>query len=670
MVKRNHYRGRAKNHPLAGGSRSTGLPQVYGGRGRRNLRDLYEVDHGSALPGGRFRWLLSTVLAAAVGSVAIFTIIYGSVDSKDTSSGLLPALARISSGELPVPSLPNIRRLAGLNWFTPKSDRMVVTSSGQTTRFVIQEKLTQRRNGRDYIHAKPYVRIVSRLAPPDDDVKDKIPAFNPYKLYANSAPIQEGDEETDRGPNRDVVVRIIELIGGILPIEDRQQLDDADVRKIVQRDIEAFAVPIADAAGSVAGDNDDLTSISDQNAPNTTTLAKTVRETEDTPSDIEDGELTIVRVGKGETLQHILTKAGADRWQAAAMIEAARGIFKESDLRAGNEVHVTLVSSLTDPNTKEPARFSVFADGHIHQVTVTRGPAGEFEATRTPVGAEAAVRALLSDDDTALQNTNLYASIYGALLEQGLTQQTIQQILKVHAYETDYRRRLRAGDQVELFYDVKEQRGGQMELGELLYTSITAGGETSEFYRYRTPDGVVDYYDDDGSNSKKFLMRRPVRSANVRLTSGFGQRFHPLLNRRRMHTGVDWAAPTGTPILAAGNGTIEQAGRKGHYGNYVRIRHANGYQTAYGHMSRIGKGIREGIKIRQGQVIGYIGTTGLSSGPHLHFEVLVNSQFVNPMSIQVPRERQLEAKDLAQFQRERAHIEELMRRAPLQTAQK
>ena len=634
------------------------------------MRDLYEVDHGSALPGGRFRWLLSTVLAAAVGSVAIFTIIYGSVDSKDTSSGLLPALARISSGELPVPSLPNIRRLAGLNWFTPKSDRMVVTSSGQTTRFVIQEKLTQRRNGRDYIHAKPYVRIVSRLAPPDDDVKDKIPAFNPYKLYANSAPIQEGDEETDRGPNRDVVVRIIELIGGILPIEDRQQLDDADVRKIVQRDIEAFAVPIADAAGSVAGDNDDLTSISDQNAPNTTTLAKTVRETEDTPSDIEDGELTIVRVGKGETLQHILTKAGADRWQAAAMIEAARGIFKESDLRAGNEVHVTLVSSLTDPNTKEPARFSVFADGHIHQVTVTRGPAGEFEATRTPVGAEAAVRALLSDDDTALQNTNLYASIYGALLEQGLNKETIEQILKVHAYETDYRRRLRAGDQVELFYDVKEQRGGQMELGELLYTSITAGGETSEFYRYRTPDGVVDYYDDDGSNSKKFLMRRPVRSANVRLTSGFGQRFHPLLNRRRMHTGVDWAAPTGTPILAAGNGTIEQAGRKGHYGNYVRIRHANGYQTAYGHMSRIGKGIREGIKIRQGQVIGYIGTTGLSSGPHLHFEVLVNSQFVNPMSIQVPRERQLEAKDLAQFQRERAHIEELMRRAPLQTAQK
>ncbi|MFV0369541.1 MAG: M23 family metallopeptidase [Hyphomicrobiaceae bacterium] len=670
MVKPNHYRGRAKNHPLAGGPRPTGLPQVYGRRGRRTLRDLYEVDHGSTLPGGRFRWLLSTVLAAAVGSVAIFTVIYGSVDSKDGSSGLLPALARIGSGDLPAPSLPNIRRLAGLNWFTPKSDRMVITSSGQTTRYVIQEKLTQRRNGRDYIHAKPYVRLVARLAPPDDAVKEKIPAFNPYKLYANSAPIQVGDEETDRGPNRDVVVRIIELIGGILPIEDRHQLDDAEVRKIVQHDIEAFATPLADAAGNTGSEHDEASPASDENAPNTTTLAKTVRETDDTPTDIEDGELTIVKVGKGETLKHILTKAGADRWQAAAMIEAARGIFKEKDLRAGNEVHVTLVSSLTDAGTKEPARFSVFADGHSHQVTVTRGPAGEFEATRTPVGAEAAMRALLADDDTPLQNANLYSSAYGALLQQGLDAPTIQQILRVHAYETDYRRRLRAGDQVELFYDVKEQRGGHMELGELLYTSITAGGETSEFYRYRTPDGLVDYYDDAGSNSKKFLMRRPVRGANVRLTSGYGQRFHPLLNRRRMHTGVDWAAPTGTPILAAGNGTIEQAGRKGHYGNYVRIRHANGYQTAYAHMNRIAKGVRQGVKVRQGQVIGYIGTTGLSSGPHLHFEVLVNSQFVNPMSIQVPRERQLEGRDLAQYQRERTHIEELMRRTPMQTAQK
>ncbi|MGE0856892.1 MAG: M23 family metallopeptidase, partial [Hyphomicrobiaceae bacterium] len=187
---------------------------------------------------------------------------------------------------------------------------------------------------------------------------------------------------------------------------------------------------------------------------------------------------------------------------------------------------------------------------------------------------------------------------------------------------------------------------------------------------FRSPDGIVDYYDDEGNNSKRFLMRRPVRGGDVRLTSGFGFRFHPLLNERKMHTGVDWSAPSGTPILAAGNGMIEQAGRKGQYGNYVRIRHANGYQTAYAHMSRIGAGVQEGIKVRQGQVIGYVGSTGLSSGPHLHFEVLVNSQFVNPMSIQVPRERQLDGKQLIEFQKERARIDDLMRRAPVMTASK
>ena len=165
-------------------------------------------------------------------------------------------------------------------------------------------------------------------------------------------------------------------------------------------------------------------------------------------------------------------------------------------------------------------------------------------------------------------------------------------------------------------------------------------------------------------------MRKPVRGDDVRLTSGFGIRFHPLLNTRKMHTGVDWATAPGTPVLASGNGVIEEASHKGYYGNYIRIRHANGYHTAYGHMQRFADGVEPGVKVRQGQTIGYVGSTGLSSGPHLHFEVLVNSRFVDPMSIQVPRERKLEGKDLAEFQKERARIDELMRRAPVMTANK
>ena len=614
---------------------------------------------------------MSTVLAGGVGAIAIFTVIYGSADPRESSDTLLPALKRIGEGNLPAPAMPNLRRLAGLNWFTPKSDRMEVTSGATSTRFVIHEKLHQRRNGRDYIHAKPYVRLLARLAQPTGEFAEKIPPFNPFRLYANNSPVSDGEgegEDAAGAQNSDLVIRVVELLGGVLPIEDGQHMEPSEIAEIVVRAEDALRAPAGEAAP--AADEGKTVNAALMPAPNTTILTKTGSDAIEPTADLEDGELSIIKVGKGETLTHILTKAGADRWQAKAMVEAARGIFQDRDLEAGNEVHLTLVAGLSDQNRKEPARFSVYADGHVHKITVTRGPSGEFEATKVPVAAEAAVRALLTDDDEALRNVNLYASLYFALLQQSVDPDLIVQILKVHAYETDYRRRVRAGDQLELFFDVKDENANDNQLGELLYTAITAGGETSRFYRYRTPDGIVDYYDEQGNNSKKFLMRRPVRGNDVRLTSGFGFRFHPLLNDRKMHTGVDWAAPPGTPILASGNGVVEQAGRKGQYGNYVRIRHANGYQTAYGHMSKIAAGVHDGIKVRQGQVIGFVGSTGLSSGPHLHFEVLVNSRFVNPMSIQVPHERQLDGKQLADYQKERARIDELMRRAPVMTASK
>ncbi|MGD9785304.1 MAG: M23 family metallopeptidase [Hyphomicrobiaceae bacterium] len=623
------------------------------------------------MPGGRFRWLISTMLAATVGAVAIVVVVYGAADPKEKSESLFPALRQIGSGHLPEAVKPRLRRNAGLNWFTPKSDRMEMTSGASSTRFIIHETMKQRRNGREYIHAKPYMRVLSRLAAPPEDASDEIPAFNPFRLYANSNPVTGVDEDqSESGSNADVTIRVLELLGGILPIEDKQQLETSEVAEIVARTEEALRAPLSEGVAVAPSDKPKLKGDDPgEHSPNTTVLAKTGSDTAESTSDIDDGELVVVKPAKGDTLSQVLTRAGADKWQAKAMVEAARAIFRDRDLEPGQEVHLTLVASLTDAKKKEPAQFSVFGDGHIHKVSVTRGASGEFEASREPIGAEAAMRALLGDSDT-VRKSNLYSSLYYAGLQQTLSADLIMKMLRIHAYDTDYRRRLRVGDQMELFFDVREESAGELQLGELLYTAITASGQTSRFYRFRSPDGIVDYYDDEGNNSKRFLMRRPVRGGDVRLTSGFGFRFHPLLNERKMHTGVDWSAPSGTPILAAGNGMIEQAGRKGQYGNYVRIRHANGYQTAYAHMSRIGAGVQEGIKVRQGQVIGYVGSTGLSSGPHLHFEVLVNSQFVNPMSIQVPRERQLDGKQLIEFQKERARIDDLMRRAPVMTASK
>jgi murein DD-endopeptidase MepM/ murein hydrolase activator NlpD len=386
-------------------------------------------------------------------------------------------------------------------------------------------------------------------------------------------------------------------------------------------------------------------------------------------ADLEGRETLVVKVGENDSLRKILIRAGADSWQARGMVEAARNVFPESSLSAGQEVRITLVPSLTQKDRKEPARFSVFSGGHDHLVSVMRNAAGEFVASKSPSIEEEIANAALGDNDRA-SSSSVYASVYYAGLLQHIPADTIMKIMKIHATETDFRRHLRPGDSIEMFFDMKDDPTAESPPGELLYTAITSGGETYRFYRFRTSDGLVDYYDENGNNSKKFLMRRPVRGENVRLTSGFGPRFHPLLNEKRMHTGVDWATSPGTPILAAGTGVIEEAGRKGQYGNYIRIRHPNGYHTAYGHMLRFRKGIVPGTKVRQGEIIGYVGSTGLASGPHLHFEVLINNRFVDPLKIQVPHERELGGRLLAEFQKERQRIDDLRHLAPVLTASK
>jgi len=642
-----------------------------GGAGRGSFRDMYGSDHAEPQIKGRYRWFVSTCLAAAVGAIAILVVIFGSADHHDAGDGLMPALKRIA--EAPAPHLePLPRRDDGLRWAVPRTDRLQVLTGAMSTRYIIHETLRQKRGGREYIYAKPYVRLVARLAPVPAKDAATIPPFNPFKLYADSTPVgTEGEGPQAASGRTDVATRVVELLGGILPQEDGQELDVAEVEELVAK------AELADAGKGAATplgpDKDELLPLgaaeAPESKPNTTVLAKSGGDSDDSLDSIEGSKRVVKTVAEGQKLTQILTDAGADTWQVREMLEAMKSIFPQRSLAVGQEVHILLSPSLTKQNRMEPVRFSIFDAGQAHKVTVTRSNAGEFVASAAPIDDDEAARVSLQGKDQS-QLSSLYASLYHASELQSVPVDTIMRILRVHAYETDYRRRLRSGDSCEFFFDLKEEGGTEGPPGELLFTSITAGGESSRFYRFRTPDGEIDYYDAEGNNSKKFLMRKPVRADDVRLTSGFGLRFHPLLNEKRMHTGVDWASSPGTPVLAAGNGTIEEVGRKGHYGNYVRIRHSNGYQTAYGHLSRFAEGAAVGVKVRQGQVIAFVGSTGLSSGPHLHFEVLVNNQFVDPLSIQVPRERKLDGKTLAEYQKERARIDELMRRAPVMTASK
>jgi murein DD-endopeptidase MepM/ murein hydrolase activator NlpD len=677
VVDRRRYASHARFGALAGAERCQGLPQLYRGRAASAFKDLYETDHAEPRQGGRFRWLVSTCLAGMVGAISIFVVIYGSADQREARGGFLPALTQI--GDDLAGRGPFSRSSKGLKWAVPKSDRLQITSGAVTVRYLINESLKQRRAGREYIHAKPYVRIVGRLAPVPADYEELIPTFNPLKLYAIN-PANGGQEsESSTADDGRVTVTVVELLGGILPVEDGEEIDDAEVALHIARakDAEAEAEKVragaeADANKTAADANADALqsdAAADAPPPNTTVLTKPSQDADDALADLEGSQTLVVKVGEQDTLRKILIRAGADNWQARSMVEAARNIFPESKLSAGQEVRITLVPSLTQKDRKEPARFSVFSGGHDHLVSVMRNAAGEFVASKSSSIEQEIANAALGDSDRA-SSSSVYASMYYAGLLQHIPPDMIMKIMKIHASETDFRRRLRPGDAIELFFDMRDDPSAEAPPGELLYTAITSGGDTYRFYRFRTSDGLVDYYDENGNNSKKFLMRRPVRGENVRLTSGFGPRFHPLLNEKRMHTGVDWATSPGTPVLAAGTGVIEEAGRKGQYGNYIRIRHPNGYHTAYGHMLRFRKGIAPNVKVRQGEIIGYVGSTGLASGPHLHYEVLINNRFVDPLSIQVPRERELKGQQLAEFQKERARIDDLRHLAPVMTASK
>ncbi|MBI1384184.1 MAG: peptidoglycan DD-metalloendopeptidase family protein [Rhizobiales bacterium] len=620
------------------------------------------------------RWIASTCIAALVGIGAIGLALYGALDMQRPEE-MLASLEEIGNEAMrPKPSVSEQARAQ--RTALKKSALLEATVRGLATKHTIHDSLRLTRNGREFITIKPYARIVARLSSDAEATGAQIPALNPFLLYADRGPTGQAEGGDGRTQARAAAVKVLELVGGILPEEDGQELALHEVTALVAQAgaedaIDSAEEGAADSANTgqeaTAGLNGgDVSPLGPTPLPpRTTVLAKNVVDAEG--GETQEGvESRIYRVAEGDSLVGLLRRSGAESWQARAMVEAAQAAVGEVKIAQGDEVHMTLVPSPVRDLALEPVRMSIFGRGQLHKVSVVREQSGEYKGSTA-----FAAPLLLSDSDgdgSAAGRATVYRSLYQVTQSQGLSHDAIMGILRTHAYDTDFRRRVSPGDAVEVFYDLEEDgQSAEGQPGEILFTSLTIGGQTNRFYRFRSPDGSIDFYDESGNSAKRFLLLRPVRGNDVRFTSGFGYRMHPIHRRRLMHTGVDWAAPPGTPILAAGNGIVEESGWKGGYGNYVRIRHANGYQTSYSHMSRIEGWVKKGVKVRIGQVIGAVGSTGSSTGPHLHYEVLVNNSHVDPMSIRVPRGRQLRGDLLAEFQRERRRIDDLMGRPPVRT---
>lgn len=347
----------------------------------------------------------------------------------------------------------------------------------------------------------------------------------------------------------------------------------------------------------------------------------------------------VIEVQPGDTLFGVLVDAGLSQEEATSAVGALADVFSPRSLKAGQEITLNLATGGTAAAADQAQLVSLSLEPSVERdVTVTRDAQGALVAE--------AVDKPLTETRARAAGIITY-SLYDAAMKAGLPSSVIADVIKAYSYDVDFQRDIQEGDSFEIVYERFENADGELaRTGQMLYAMLNTSGVAHPIYWFER-DGDGEFFTPKGEAVRKNLLATPIDGA--RITSGFGQRKHPILGYTKMHKGMDFGAPTGTPIYAAGNGTVVEIGKKGAYGNYIRLKHNGTYQTAYAHASKFAKGLKKGDKVKQGQVIAYVGTTGRSTGPHLHFEVLEAGVQINPKKIKSTGGDKLAGKDLKTF---------------------
>jgi len=355
-----------------------------------------------------------------------------------------------------------------------------------------------------------------------------------------------------------------------------------------------------------------------------------------------------VEVRPGETLEGAVQRAGVTADEARQVVTTLARAMDTVKIKAGLDFDAAVV------------RPSAGGQARLVGLSMRTGPATAVTVSRTFDGA-LRLRALEEKvtEETTVADGEIQGSLYESAAALGATPAITAQVAKLFAHKLDFQRDIQPGDDFRLVFDRKVTESGRtIEAGELEYAELRG----VKFYRFERDGGGAEYFDETGKNIRGFLLRTPVDGA--RLTSRFGMRRHPILGYARAHQGVDFGAGHGTPVLAAGDGVVVKAQRWRGYGNWLQIRHSGGWDTGYAHLSRYAKGMRPGMKVRQGQVVAYVGSTGMSTGPHLHYEVWHRGKRVNPVGAKVPQGSVLAGAELARFKAEKSRVERLLARGP------
>ena len=353
-----------------------------------------------------------------------------------------------------------------------------------------------------------------------------------------------------------------------------------------------------------------------------------------------------LKARNGDSIQRILYEQKISPTEVNNVLNALRREYNIGALRNDQKVYLIVKR---ERNGNFVSRLTVNID-NITTVHVFLNKDNVYETKR--------VTKILTKKNHLVETT-IDRGIYRTAKQSGIENSIVAQFARLYGFEVDFQRDLKKNDKIKIFYErYLDDDGVSQRTGNIIYSEISNDKKNITLYRYEYPNGRIAYFTPDGKSIEKSLMRTPINGA--KLSSRYGFRIHPILGYNKMHQGTDFAAPVGTPVMASGAGTVEYSGWKGGYGKFISIRHSPVYQTNYAHLQDYAKGIRRGTRVQQGQVIGYLGSTGSSTGPHLHYEVIVNGKKENSQTLKLPSAAPLEDNNKNFFEIQKRNIDNLI----------
>jgi murein DD-endopeptidase MepM/ murein hydrolase activator NlpD len=614
------------------------------------------------------QWFAGTILTALCGAALMGGAVFTSLDG-ETNFAALPERVEVA--------LRGALGVSGSNVDARKSDRLPTAEEPSFARQVIRVSTITRAGNHEVVRVRPFVRLAGNLSLTVSDLSANIPPFNPQRMLADGNPGTNTAAEDAPAAEPDAEVAFV--MRDLAPMMPKLRVALASPNDEVLARVREAAdwtnknnstqMPAADNITGIklayagVGTADPYAGFEARIVPeNITLLPKTTQQA--TGGNAFNERVIVAK--KGDSISTVLRdlQASPDDIGAITKILGPRG--RDGGIREGQKLRVLLANVPGQPQRLQPIRVIIASDAQVDAVVALSDTGKYVSVDVTNVNTEVA-ESTEGNDENDTSGVRLYQSVYETAMRNQIPRPIIDELIRIYSYDVDFQRKVQPGDSFEVLYAGEEETPAADSRNDVLFASLTVGGESKKFYRFQSPDdGLVDYYDEGGKSAKKFLVRKPVADGIMR--SSFGIRRHPILGYTKMHTGVDWAAPTGTPIYAAGNGVVEKVGWESGYGKFVLIRHNNGYESAYGHMSAYARATEEGKRVRQGQVIGFVGSTGLSTGSHVHYEIRVNGRFVDPMRIKLPRGRELQGPMMASFEQERERLDGIMARKPARVA--